>query len=193
MGEAAKMLPPHFNPFLYNEGFFKCHHELAIGVGETSKKLGLLFMPLEFSIVEAHLRDLFKLYKLEKECFELDAWPLLDLLAVLVMPGIIRLKAQVDGLMAGFIAGEIRPKGHPGWIATIGVLKPYRRSGIGLALLQACESRMTTERVRLSVRKSNTAAIQMYEKFGYSLVDSWVQYYIDKEDALIFEKRLDFP
>lgn len=44
-------------------------------------------------ITEASIRDLMDLRRLEQACFDLDAWPLLDLAGVLSLPGIIRLRA----------------------------------------------------------------------------------------------------
>ena len=58
-------------------------------------------------IQNASLLDLGALRKLEKACFEKDAWPLLDLIAVLSWPDVIRLKAMEDDVMIGFVAGEI--------------------------------------------------------------------------------------
>ena len=60
-------------------------------------------------IIPATLFDLNSLRKLEKACFEKDAWPLFDLIAVLTFPEVVRLKAVVDGQMAGFVGGDPRP------------------------------------------------------------------------------------
>ena len=60
-------------------------------------------------IQTASLRDLGALRRLENICFEKDAWPLLDLIAVLTWPEVIRLKAVDDGRMVGFVAGDPRP------------------------------------------------------------------------------------
>ncbi len=113
-----------------------------------------------------------------------------DLIGVLTLPGIVRLKATVDGRMVGFIAGDIRPAEKISWIATIGVLTEYRRRGIAVALLQACEARLTEPVVRLNVRMSNAGAIRLYEQHGYQRVGTWPDYYQDREDALVMEKRL---
>jgi len=45
---------------------------------------------LYMEIQPAGLRDLNALRKLEKNCFEKDAWPLLDLIAVLTQSNVIR-------------------------------------------------------------------------------------------------------
>ncbi len=149
-------------------------------------------MGILFNLRDAGIRDILSVYRLERACFDLDAWPIVDILAVLIMPGIIRLKAVVEGELVGFIAGDARRGNDTGWIVTLGVLGPYRRSGIATQLLLACEARLHTPKVRLSVRRSNEAAIQLYQRHGYYLVDTWPRYYVDREDALVLEKKLDF-
>lgn len=140
-------------------------------------------------IVPASLLDLNALRHLEKVCFPKDAWPLLDLIAVLTYPNIVRLKMVENGHMIGFVAGDPGPQEQIGWIATIGVLPSHRRRGIGEALLTACEAEMGLPRVRLSVRAENESAIQMYKKHGYQVIDTWSNYYNDGGTALIMEKH----
>ncbi len=139
-------------------------------------------------ILPATIRDLGALYRLEHRCFGRDAWTLLDLIAVLTFPDVVRLKAVEDGRMVGFVAGDPRRSQGFSWIATLAVLPEYRRRGIASALLRACEARLPTSRVRLSVRRSNEAAIRLYRRFGYRLVDTWRNYYSGGEDALVMEK-----
>jgi ribosomal protein S18 acetylase RimI-like enzyme len=143
------------------------------------------------SIEQANWRDLNALRQVERVCFPMDAWPIWDLLGVLTLPNVVRLKAMVDDQMVGFIAGDIRPREDLAWIATIGVVPEYRRRGIGAALLQACEAQLSVRRVRLSVRVSNRAAIELYERFSYQQVGRWGHYYQDGEDAMVMEKILD--
>lgn len=142
-------------------------------------------------IIPASILDLGALRHLEQVCFPLDAWPMLDLIAVLSFPGVIRLKAVENGKMVGFVAGDPRPSEKLSWIATIGVLPEKRGQGIGQALLEACERQMSQPRIRLSVRQSNRAAIRMYERSGYRAVDHWLRYYNDGEDALVMEKYMN--
>ena len=143
-------------------------------------------------IQPASILDLNALQRLEKECFGKDAWPLLDLVAVLSFGGVVRLKAVEEEQMAGFIAGDPRPRDGFGWIATIAVAGHFRRRGFGLALLHACEKRMAVPASRLTVRVSNQAAIRMYEKDGYHMREIWKTYYNDGEDGMVMEKEL-FP
>jgi len=139
-------------------------------------------------IMPATWRDLKGLRYLEKNCFPVDAWPLLDLVSVLSFPNIIRLKAEINGQIVGFIAGDQRPSKDMAWIATIGVLPTYQRRGIASALLKACEEQLNVARIRLSVRVKNSPAIRLYEGFGYSQVGRWIDYYQDGSDAIVFEK-----
>lgn len=144
----------------------------------------------DFQIMPANWRDLNALRHLEKVCFPKDAWPLLDLIAVLSFSNIVRLKAQVAGELVGFIAGEIRAAEDLAWIATIGVLPDYQRRGIAAALLHACEVRLPVARVKLSVRRYNQAAIRLYQAAGYQPAGVWPAYYQDGTDALVYEKQL---
>ena len=140
-------------------------------------------------IIAATVLDLNALGKLERACFEKDAWPLLDLIAVLTFPEIVRLKAIEDGHMIGFVAGDMHNGGGLGWIATIGIDPEYRRRGIGRELLRVCEAKLKTPRIRLSVRASNAGAIRLYEQEGYERVEVWQAYYNDGEAAIVMEKQ----
>jgi ribosomal-protein-alanine N-acetyltransferase len=141
-------------------------------------------------IQTASLLDLSALRRLERACFEKDAWSLLDLIAVLTWTEVIRLKAVDGGEMIGFVAGDPRPSQGVVWVATIGVDPRHQRRGIGTALLRACEERVELPRMKLTVRLSNQAAVTLYEKEGYHTVDVWKDYYNDGEDGLVMEKIL---
>jgi len=143
-----------------------------------------------FTIEQASWRDLLALSELEKVCFERDAWPLIELMGVLAFQNIVRLRAVKDGRMIGFIAGELRKRENTGWILTLGVLPEWRRQGIAGALLSNCEAQMHMPQVKLSVRRSNTAAIRLYEKLGYEQVDTWDKYYRGGEDGLVLTKEM---
>lgn len=133
-------------------------------------------------------RDLRTVHALEKVCFGRDAWGYFDLLLALVQPGIVRLKAQVDGNLAGMVIGESRPFEGVGWVASICVHPAYQRRGLGKALLAACEKALPQPLVKLTVRKSNLGAIALYRQFGYQQISIWQHYYSGGEDALVMEK-----
>jgi ribosomal protein S18 acetylase RimI-like enzyme len=145
-----------------------------------------------YSIETATIKDLFQLRKLEKECFANDAWPFIDLVGVLCFPGIVRIKAAIGPRMIGFISGDIGSPESVGWITTVGVAGEFRRQGIGRALLTACEAKMMSHEIRLTVRKSNQAAILMYMQSGYQSLEIWKSYYNGGEDGLVMRKLRAF-
>jgi ribosomal protein S18 acetylase RimI-like enzyme len=144
----------------------------------------------ELNIVTATLSDLNQVRELEKLCFDKDAWPIIELVAVLILPGLVRLKVDLDGRMAGFIGGDPHRTEGTGWITTVGVRPEYRRLGIATVLIKACEEAMQVPAVKLSVRRSNFGAQHLYAGMGYHHVGVWEKYYEDGEDALIMEKNL---
>lgn len=143
-----------------------------------------------YHIQTANWRDLNALRRLEKICFPKDNWPILDLVGVLTLSNVVRLKAVIDEQMVGFVAGDIKRAEQVAWVATIGVLPEYRRRGIGTALLEECEKQVQMPRMRLCVRLTNNSAIQLYENYGYERVNLWKRYYHDGEDAVVMEKSL---
>ena len=142
-------------------------------------------------ITPASLGDLWRLRRFEKLTFSReDAWPLVELLFVLVSPNIVRLKIDYDNQMIAFVAGDTRPNQGAGWIITLGVAPEWRRMGLGERLLAAAEQAMHMPALRLTVRASNQAAIALYQKAGYHQVGVSSRYYVGGEDGLIFEKRI---
>lgn len=144
--------------------------------------------PIQIQI--ATLKDFNSVRSLEKDCFDQDAWPLLDILSVLSLPGIIRLRAEMEDHLAGFIAADYHDSQNRAWILTLGVFRQYRRMGIARRLLCECERRIERPVVRLTVRAGNEPAIYLYRSEGYEQVDEWKGYYAQGEDGLVFEKRL---
>jgi [ribosomal protein S18]-alanine N-acetyltransferase len=74
-------------------------------------------------------------------------------------------------------------------INNLAVLPAYRRAGIGSALLTHVldeGARMGARRATLEVRRSNEAARQLYERFGFSVIGVRQGYYSNPvEDALV--------
>ncbi|MDO9545200.1 MAG: N-acetyltransferase [Pelolinea sp.] len=143
-----------------------------------------------YMIERASWRDLLALSALEKACFERDAWPLLDVMGVLTFLSVVRMRAMGDGELIGFIAGDPNKEKKTAWILTLGVLPDWRRMGIAETLLRMCEEEMHMPLVKLTVRRSNAAAIRLYEKFGYTQVDIWPKYYRGGEDGLVLAKEM---
>jgi ribosomal-protein-alanine N-acetyltransferase len=141
-------------------------------------------------ILPATWHDLRSVHRLEKICFKLDAWPLIDVLGALTMPQVICFKAQEGEALVGFIATDLRRSQATAWIATLAVLPEYRKKGIATQLLELSEENINLPLIRLSVRENNHAAIQLYRKFGYQQVEVWKKYYRGGDNALVFEKKM---
>jgi len=74
-------------------------------------------------------------------------------------------------------------------INNLAVAEPYRRRGIGTALMGYVlkeGARMGAQRATLEVRRSNDAARQLYERLGFSAAGVRPAYYTNPvEDALV--------
>jgi len=146
---------------------------------------------MTYTIQTANWRDLRTLTRLERECFSDEAWPWLELLAVLTFPDVVRLKAVLNGEMVGFISADRRRKDNYGLILTLGVFTQHRRKGIARAMLRECERQLLPlPRVRLTVRRGNQPAIALYLSMGYIQKEVWPKYYASGEDALVLDKEL---
>jgi ribosomal protein S18 acetylase RimI-like enzyme len=117
-------------------------------------------------ITTASVLDLNALSKLEKACFEKDLWPILDLIAVLTYPDIVRLKVVENGRMIGFVAGDMRLSEGLSWIATIGIAPEYRRRGIGRELLSLRRQQDSASALRARVFERRR--IRLYEQEAIS-------------------------
>ena len=86
--------------------------------------------------------------------------------------------------IAGLLLADWKRNGDAGWIASVGVRRPWRRRGLGLALLRAAlgEFHRRGERlVQLGVDAENpTGATRLYERAGMHV--TW--------EAILFEKEL---
>ncbi len=115
---------------------------------------------------------------------------MLELIAVLIMPNLVKIKAEVGDNMVGFVGGDAHRFENVGWITTLGVLPQYQRMGIATALLDQCEQQMGMPIVKLTVRRSNLSAQTLYFGRGYQQIDVWKSYYEGGEDGLILQKKL---
>lgn len=101
------------------------------------------------------------------------------------------LTARINGMIVGY-AGmwQVFDEGH---ITNIAVHPEFRSNGVGSALLQKLienSKRLGITRMTLEVRKSNTAAQRLYEKYGFESGGIRKAYYADNnEDALIMWKE----
>jgi [ribosomal protein S18]-alanine N-acetyltransferase len=142
-----------------------------------------------FKIIPTGWRDLKVIHTLEKACFNRDAYPYLELLGLLTLPGFVCYKAEISGEVIGFVAGEKRAGKGTGWVVTVCVRPAFRRQGIARQMIAVCEEEMNRKKVCLCVRKTNQPAIQLYQRLGYQIIKTRARYYDDGEDALVMEKQ----
>ena len=145
---------------------------------------------LSVDFLPASLWDLNAIRQLERLSFELDAWPLIEMIGVLSLPSIERWKAMHSDQVVGFVAADVRRRQSLAWIATIAVHPDFRGRGIGDRLLALAEQRSGMPRMRLSVRASNRSAQRLYQRRGYQQIDVWPRYYTGDEDAIVMERVL---
>ena len=93
------------------------------------------------------------------------------------------------GLFGGVGAGD------EGYITNVAVDPSRRRQGVAAQLLQVFDNFARGNQLAfltLEVRPSNTAAIALYQGFGFREVGRRRNYYdLPKEDALILTRRFD--
>lgn len=142
------------------------------------------------SVRGASIFDIPAVYQLERQVFPFDAYPYLDLSLLFLIPNMVNLKAvNIANDLIGYVCGaRAWLPFRPGWIVTLAVASDYQRQGIGQQLLAECETRLASSRVRLTVRKTNDPAIQLYEKSGYTHIATKSRYYHNGEDGLIMQK-----
>ncbi|HLO77524.1 MAG TPA: GNAT family N-acetyltransferase [Magnetospirillum sp.] len=131
-------------------------------------------------------------------CFA-DAWDADAMASLLTMPGAAGLIA-VDG---GSLVPALEPPGPAGFviwraaggeaeILTIAVLPPWRRAGLGRALLNHALDAVAlvgAECMFLEAAADNISALALYEKSGFLRVGLRKAYYGDK-DAVVMRRDL---
>ena len=137
-------------------------------------------MPI--TIEDASIRHLDKLYEIEMECFEREAFTKQQIAHLLTDYDSVSLVAKVNGEIIGFIIGMVYLERNSliGHILTIDISPIHRRKGTAQKLLQEIEKIFTEKGVkacRLEVREDNIAALRLYQKFGYKKVAKLKNYY----------------
>lgn len=99
---------------------------------------------------------------------------------------------EVDGTCIGYLDFWITFESAT--LAKVAVLPQFQKLGYAKKLIEhmitVCEREMC-ENITLEVRVSNTAAIALYETFGFIKINIKIQYYNDNgEDAIYMMKPL---
>jgi len=128
---------------------------------------------------------------LEKVCFS-DPWSVSSIIAELHNPLSTWLVSEEDGVVTGYIGAQSVPPEAD--VMNIAVAPDSRGKGLGAQLLHAMTALLHRQGIKalfLEVRPSNSAAIALYERYGFAQVGRRPKYYVNPpEDALILRKEL---
>lgn len=148
--------------------------------------------PAEYSIrtmTEKHLREVMLL---NLRCFRRgENYTKYTFKYLLSDPNILSYRAVTpDDQMVGFIfvIGTNETIAH---ITTIGVAPEHRKRGIAGMLLEHAEDSLVKkgfDSVVLEVRVSNSAALELYSRAGYVVMQRLSKYYNNGEDAFLMSK-----
>lgn len=147
------------------------------------------------AIKRATLNDLETLYRIERECFSIEAFTKTEMAHLLEVPNAVSLVARVDDEIVGFTIGLIHDHDRirAGHVYTIDVAIRHRRRGVGLRLLRELEQIFTKRGVKicyLEARLDNVAARELYRKHGYAEARTLRDYYSRGTNGIKLVKRL---
>jgi ribosomal-protein-alanine N-acetyltransferase len=136
--------------------------------------------------------DLPRVLSIERRAFP-TPWSLSMFVLELSKPSGICLAAVEDRALRGYLICARYAEAHH--LMNIAVDPDHRRRGIARKLLQALLDRTGQEaNITLEVRVSNSAAIALYESYGFRSVGTRRRYYQDTgEDALIMWRAVGRP
>ena len=151
-------------------------------------------MDMETKIEDLSLKLLDKLYEIEKQCFNKEAFTKQQIAYLLTDYNAISLAARVDGEIAGFVIARVDiGRSTPfGQILTVDVAPSFRRRGIAQKLLREIEvlfKERGIKECRLEAREDNATALNLYQKLGYRKVGKLERYYGDTH-GLYLKKTL---
>lgn len=98
------------------------------------------------------------------------------------------LVATIDDKIVGYAVIDRWPDQEH--LVSIAVTPESRKKGVGQALLDHLIRTMETGSLKLEVRRSNEAAIELYRKNGFARTGMAHSYYTDGEDAIQMEKTV---
>jgi [ribosomal protein S18]-alanine N-acetyltransferase len=146
------------------------------------------------------VQDIDDLLMLAARFVEAPHWSRRDYEKILLPapPGALTRRAFItlsDSTLAGFAVASWLPQEAAAEVEGLVVDEMYRRQGMGSALLGAClewAASAGASSMRLEVRASNTAALALYQRHGFSAAGRRRAYYSSPvEDAVLLEAPLD--
>ncbi len=134
--------------------------------------------------------DISSIISIENESFR-DPYPHDVLTFLYERYGDTFIVADQGGMILGYITGIT--SWREGHIISLAIVPSWRRKGIAMQLVEElCRifKEKGKKRVKLEARISNTAAINLYGKFGFERQKVIKNYYDNGEDAIMMKKRL---
>jgi [ribosomal protein S18]-alanine N-acetyltransferase len=149
---------------------------------------------MEIKIETASMRLIDKVFQIEEQCFDEEAFTKQQISYLLTDYNTIALAANVNNDITGFTITQLeldsdRLYGH---IITINVASAYRRKGIGTRMLSEIETILKQKgivEIQLEVREDNSAALKLYQKNGYQKIGKLENYY-GRKHGLHLKKTL---
>ena len=129
--------------------------------------------------------------ELEKLCFSAP-WSERSIASELTNEYSLWLVEERDGIAVAYVGSQSCPPEAD--VMNVAVAPEFRRQGIGEGLMVALMDALRDkgmESLTLEVRASNSPAIALYDRLGFTEVGRRPNYYTDpREDALIMRKEL---
>jgi [ribosomal protein S18]-alanine N-acetyltransferase len=149
---------------------------------------------MEIKIETATIRLLDKLYQIEEQCFDQEAFTKHQIAYLLTDYNTLSLVAKSNSDIAGFIIAQVEIENETlyGHIITINVSPSYRRKGVATKLIQEIELLLKQKGItesHLEVREDNNAAIKLYQSLKYQKISKLEKYYGNKH-GLYLKKTL---
>ncbi len=149
---------------------------------------------MEIKIESASIRLLDKLYEIEEQCFDQEAFTKRQISYLLTDYNTIALVAKANSDIAGFVIVQVEVENDRvfGHIITINVPPAYRRKGIGTKMLKEIEGLLKQKGItecQLEVREDNSDALKLYQSIGYQKMGKLDNYY-GKKHGLYLKKTL---
>ena len=142
-------------------------------------------------VIQLGATDIQDLIDLEKLCFSYH-WTYEQFILGLERKAFKVLGIREKGRLAGYIAFSLIEDEME--ILNLAVHPDFRRRGMAASLMDSAFAMCVQNGIIksfLDVKESNTAALTLYQKYGYKQIGVRKKYYPDtKEDALLF--RYDF-
>ena len=150
---------------------------------------------MQITVETAAIHNLEELWRIERECFTIEAFTREEIETLLRDPNAVGLLARINGEVAGFIIGIIEKHGTIkfGHVYTVDVAVKYRRQGVGMKLLNEMENiflKKGVETSYLEVRIDNQAARRLYRNEGYVEMEPLDDYYSSGVHGLRLRKQL---